>query len=150
MQVEVHHIKTQVARPDNAHGLGGFRSTDLGRTWKEECLLTLPMQVPGDLMRLPDGRILLTYGVRNEGFWSICVRFGDATARTWSPAMCLVDLDGSTEEPRSLDPLRDGGYPSTVALADGTLVTAYYCRGIAAHNRYHTGVVRWKAPEAKP
>jgi len=75
------------------------------------------MQVPGDLMRLPDGRILLTYGVRNEGFWSICVRFADATARTWSPAMCLVDLDGSTEEPRSLDPLRDGGYPSTVALA---------------------------------
>jgi hypothetical protein len=38
---------------------------------------------------------------------------------------------------------RDGGYPATVQLADGTLVTAYYCKGTPAHTRYHVGVVRW-------
>ena len=66
-----------------------------------------------------------------------------------SAPLCLVDLEGATDEPHSADPLRNGGYPSTIVLPDGTLVTAYYCRGVAAHNRYHTGVVRWRAPASK-
>ena len=39
---------------------------------------------------------------------------------------------------------QDGGYPSTVELPDGTLVTAYYSNGIAQHRRYHMGVLRWR------
>jgi hypothetical protein len=136
------------ARSSDDHGLDGFRSTDGGATWLKERSLTLPLQHPGDLVRLQDGRILLTYGVRNEGLWAICVRFGDPTARLWSAPLCLVDLEGSTDEPRSPDPLRDGGYPSTVVLADGTLVTAYYSRGVSAHTRYHMGVIRWRPPDA--
>jgi photosystem II stability/assembly factor-like uncharacterized protein len=143
------HDLYAAARSGDEHGLDGFRSSDGGVTWRKECPLTLPLQHPGDLLRLPDGRILLTYGVRNEGLWAVCARFGDPTARDWSAPLCLVDLEGATDEPRSADPLRDGGYPSTIALSDGTLVTAYYCRGIASHNRYHTGVVRWRAPGPK-
>jgi hypothetical protein len=81
--------------------------------------------------------------VRNDGDWGINVRIGDATARFWSAPSRLVDLEGSTDEPTVARPHRDGGYPSTVVLADGTLVTAYYSRGVPAHQRYHVGVIRW-------
>lgn len=126
--------------------LEAFRSTDGGHAWKAEGALTLPMQHPADLTRLPDGRILLTYGVRNDGEWGINVRIGDPEARVWSAPIRLIDLEGATDEPNLPQPRRDGGYPSTVVLADGTLVTAYYSRGMPAHQRYHVGVVRWTLP----
>lgn len=130
----------------NQH-VDAFRSTDGGRTWKSEGALTLPLQHPADLTRLPDGRILLTYGVRNDGFWGVHVRIGDASARVWSAPLTLVDFEGSTDEPNRPAPRRDGGYPSTVVLSDGMLVTAYYSKGVASHHRYHVGVVRWKLPD---
>ena len=48
-----------------------------------------------------------------------------------------VNLEGTT----------DGGYPSTVQLPDGSLVTAYYSNGVTQHRRYHMGVVRWELPD---
>ncbi|MDB6167573.1 MAG: hypothetical protein JWM88_437 [Verrucomicrobia bacterium] len=126
--------------------LQGYRSKDNGATWTLEHNLTLPRQHPADLTGLPDGRILLTYGVRNEGNWSIAYRVGDAEARNWSPPVELVDLEGSTDQRSDPFPIRDGGYPSTVVMPDGVLVTAYYTRGVMAHHRYHVGVVRWKIP----
>lgn len=123
-----------------------FRSTDNGVTWKPEGPLSLNGQHPADFTRLGDGRILLSYGVRNPGLWGVAVRLGDVTGRKWSAPMMLVDFETSSDHPQLADPRRDGGYPSTVALADGTLVTAYYTRGIPAHYRYHMGVVRWKPP----
>ena len=126
--------------------LDAFRSTDGGATWHPEGPLTLNGQHPADLTRLPDGRILLSYGVRNPGLWGVAVRFGDATAHHWTAPMVLVDFEDSSDHPRLADPRRDGGYPSTVVAADGTLVTAYYTRGIPAHYRYHMGVVRWLPP----
>ena len=131
-----------------AQHLEAFRSSDQGATWKAEGPLTLPMQHPGDLTRLPDGRILLTYGVRNDGDWGINYRIGSADARDWSSPVQLVDLQGSTDAPNATKPQRDGGYPSTVVLKDGTFVTAYYSRGIPSHQRYHVGVVRWALPTA--
>ena len=126
--------------------LEAFRSTDQGRTWHSEGALTLPMQHPADLTLLPDGRVLLSYGVRNDGDWGVAVRVADPEARAWSAPIRLVEFEGSTDEPNQAKPHRDGGYPSTVALADGTLITAYYSRGVPAHQRYHVGVVRWKLP----
>ena len=49
--------------------------------------------------------------------------------------MLLVNLEDAT----------DGGYPSSVQLKDGTIVTAYYANQIQAHRRYHMGVVHWHA-----
>jgi hypothetical protein len=121
-----------------------FRSTDGGATWKPEGPLSLNGQHPADFTRLPDGRILISYGLRNPGLWGVAVRFGDATGRNWSAPMMLVDFEDSTDHPRAANPRPDGGYPSTVVAADGTLVTAYYCRGVPAHRRYHMGVVRWQ------
>ncbi len=134
------------ARTYGASNVVARRSTDGGRTWTREGDLTLPGQHPADLTPLPDGRVLLTYGVRNEGQWAVHYRLADAEARTWSAPAALVDLEGATNQRFAEKPGRDGGYPSTVVLADGTLVTAYYSRGMPSHNRYHVGVVRWRLP----
>lgn len=126
-----------------AQSLDAFRSTDGGVTWKAEPPLALPNQIPADLIRAPDGRLLLTYSARNPGSRAIWLRFGSPDARNWSQPYLLVDLEGSTElQHPTARP--DGGYPSTVVAADGTFVTAYYSRGIPTHQRYHMGVVRWR------
>lgn len=123
--------------------LDGFRSTDGGRTWTREQALALPNQIPADLMRTPQGSLLLSYSSRNPGSRGIWLRFGSADARSWSAPILLVDLEGSTES-QYPNAAPDGGYPSTVLAADGTYVTAYYSRGVPAHQRYHMGVVRWR------
>ncbi|MGO8736725.1 MAG: sialidase family protein [Terriglobia bacterium] len=81
------------------------------------------------------GRILLSYGVREQDHQGIAVRVSGDEGGTWSAPTWIVHLEGTT----------DGGYPSTVQLPDGVLVTAYYSNGIPQHQRYHMGVVRWSA-----
>jgi len=124
--------------------LEGFRSRDGGRTWTPEDPLTMALQMPGDLLKLPDGRVLLSYGARNRGLYGVWVQVGDPELKAWSAPMLLVDFEGSSEFQRDPVPSSDGGYPSTVQLADDTFVTAYYSRGVPAHQRYHVGVIRWK------
>lgn len=131
-----------------AQSLDAFRSTDGGVTWKAEPPLALPNQIPADLIRAPDGRLLLTYSSRNPGSRAIWLRFGSPDARHWSQPYLLVDLEGSTES-QYPTARADGGYPSTVVAADGTFVTAYYARGIPTHQRYHMGVVRWRIGGAR-
>ena len=114
-----------------------FVSQDEGRTWKNAGPLTLPSQHPAHLMRLADGRILLTYGIREKGHQGVGRRLSDDEGKTWKAPTRIVNLVEST----------DGGYPSTIQLPDGTLVTAYYSKGVPEHRRYHMGVVRWSLPE---
>ena len=132
------------SRTDGSASVVAYRSRDDGHTWTEEQPLTLPGQHPADLLLLPNGQVLLSYGVRNQGHWAIHLRWGDAEGRRWSAPTVLVELEGATDQRFAAQPSRDGGYPSTVRLDDGTFVTAYYSRGMPSHNRYHVGVVRWK------
>lgn len=112
-----------------------FVSDDNGQSWNPQTALTLPWQHPGHLCQLADGRILLVYGIRNHGLYGVGARLSANNGKTWSNPIVLVRLKGAT----------DGGYPSSVQLADGTIVTAYYASGITTHMRYHMGVVRWSA-----
>jgi hypothetical protein len=116
-----------------------FRSLDGGRTWQHEEALSLASQHPGHLLGLSDGRLLLTYGDRRDGHQGIEARVSADVGRTWSDPARLVEL-----EPGDL------GYPSSVQNDDGSLVTAWYCRGVAAHQRYHMGVAVWKIRELFP
>lgn len=117
-----------------------FTSNNEGQTWVNTGPLTLPSQHPGHLLRLADGRILLSYGVREQNHQGIAVRASADEGKTWGPATWLVHLEGTT----------DGGYPATVQLPDGVLVTAYYSNGIPQHQRYHMGIVRWSADRLRP
>ncbi len=113
-----------------------FVSKDEGATWAEPQRITERNEINGHLTRLRDGRLLLTYGVRIKGREGVCAMLGSADALTWSTPARLASADSS-----------DCGYPSSVQLADGTIVTAYYAKGAPEYAGYHLGVALWKAPE---
>lgn len=110
-------------------------SDDGGQTWSGQGSLTMPGQHPAHLLHLLDDRILLVYGIRNQGMYGVAARLSDDEGRTWGEPLLLVDLEETN----------DGGYPCSAQLADGTIVTAFYSDGIQAHRRWHMGVVRWRA-----
>lgn len=121
---------------DDQH-LDILESEDNGSTWNFCGQVTLGFQHPGHLLLLSDGRLLLSYGLRNKGLYGVGVRLSSDAGKTWEPPRVLVNFQTTT----------DGGYPSNVQVEDGTIVTAYYCKGIAEHQRYHMGVVRWSPDE---
>jgi hypothetical protein len=97
------------------HYLVLLASDDDARTWRKGTHLTLPNQINGNLVRLRDGRILLTFGNRNWGNYGVDARLSENQGGTWSPPFRIASY-----------PFRDCGYPSTVQLPDGSAVTAYY------------------------
>lgn len=111
-------------------GLDLYRSDDDARTWKRIGGLTGTKEHPGHVTRLADGRILLTYGNRTDR--GVDIRLSEDEGESWSDPARLLDFSG------------DGGYPSSVQLADGSVLTAYYARTVPIHDGYHMGTVLWK------
>lgn len=117
-------------------------SGDNGRTWEEGAAVTQSGQIPGHLLLLADGRLLLGYGVRVKewGYLGIGTKVSSDGGASWSKASFLVR---NSHDEWNGWPAHDGGYPSTVQLADGKLVTASYTAGTPRHNRYHMAVSIW-------
>lgn len=88
-------------------------STDGGKTWSEPHPVCFGL--PSHLLRLRDGRLLMTYGHRKAPFGNQA-RLSTDNGKTWSEAM-IISGDGKGG---------DLGYPSTVELADGSLLTVWY------------------------
>ncbi|MHB8900281.1 MAG: sialidase family protein [Thermoguttaceae bacterium] len=112
-------------------------SVDRGKTWSKP-FNTGIWGYPAHLLRLPDHRLLATYGVRRApmGIRAALSRDG---GKTW-------DVDG--EIVLRADGLGSGsdlGYPITQRLDDGTLATIYYFNGV--DNITHIGLTRWTPPE---
>jgi hypothetical protein len=91
-------------------------SDDGGRTWAVPYSIGV-WGLPSHLLRLRDGRLLMTYGHRRPPLGNQA-RFSEDGGRTWSTAM-ILSSDGAAG---------DLGYPSTVELEDGTLLTVWYER----------------------
>jgi photosystem II stability/assembly factor-like uncharacterized protein len=120
---ELHAVEVSAGRllvqlrnhnPANAGETLQSESTDGGKTW------TLPHPigvwgVPSHLLRLRDGRLLMTYGHRRPPLGNQA-RTSEDGGRTWSPPM-ILSADGTST---------DLGYPSTAQLADGSLVSVWY------------------------
>ncbi len=88
-------------------------STDGGKTWSEK--QKVADGFPSHLLRLGDGRLLMTYAWRQEPF-GIRGKISGDHGRTWSEEFVLTkDAAGW-----------DLGYPSSVELADGGLLTVWY------------------------
>jgi hypothetical protein len=121
-----------------------FSSADQGHTWRFEQALTGCNEHPAALTLLQDGSVLLTYGIRTEPLFGIGARLSRDGGRTWSEPQLLVDLERASNLHCARPEWRDAGYPANVQVSDGTIVTAYYCKGVSAHQRYHVGVVRWR------
>jgi Neuraminidase (sialidase) len=102
-------------------------SSDGGKTWS----VPRPIGVwglPSHLLRLADGRLLMSHGYRRPPRGNHA-RISEDHGRTWSEAIVLSD-DGTG----------DIGYPSTVELPDGKLLTLWY------ESRF-SGAVVAKQPE---
>lgn len=121
----------------NGPGLIQFVSEDNGRAWREDQPLTGASEYPGHLLKLKDGRIVLAYGVRHGGDYGVSARVSDDGGRSWGRPMRIVDLEDAV----------DGGYPSSVEMHDGRVLTAYYAGNIPQHQRYHMGVAIWDIEE---
>ena len=117
--------------PEHGQELRQFRSFDDGVTWTDEGLVAGYHLHPPHLLRLPDGRILLTYGNRREA--TIEVRLSKDNGHIWSkPATLFTTSRG------------DMGYPSTAQMPDGRLVTVFYAQGSLLRDGYHMGAIGWK------
>jgi len=117
-------------------------SLDEGRTWSEARSLAPAGVHPADLLLLPDGRVLLVAGYRLEPMGVRGV-VGDAQGRfDWAQHFVLVN------DARS----RDCGYPSSVLLHDGRILTVYYATRVAEQPqwRVHCGAVTYRVPERPP
>ena len=89
-------------------------SRDGGKRW------SLPRSIgvwgyPSHLLRLSDDRLLMTYGHRRDPIGNRA-RVSEDHGGNWSPAM-IISRDGTSS---------DVGYPSTVELDDGSLLTVWY------------------------
>ena len=104
-------IRNHNAR-DDCHTLQ-CESRDGGKTWTEPHAIGV-WGHPSHLWRLADGRLLMTYGFRNSPLGQ-CVRISDDSGKSWSEPYMF-----RTEVPR------DNGYPSSVQLSDGSLVSVWY------------------------
>ena len=108
-------------------GIDIHGSRDGGKTW--EMITTAVTDTgrgnPPSMVKLRDGRLALTYGVRAEPY-GIRAKISRDGGRTWGPELVL----------RADAADWDLGYPRTVQRADGKLVTVYYYNDKKAPERY--------------
>lgn len=120
---ELHAVETaggaivlQIRNHNAAHTSETLQSesSDGGRTWS----MPHPIGVwglPSHLLRLRNGHLLMTYGYRRPPFGNQA-RVSSDDGGTWSEPLTISD-DGAGH---------DLGYPSTVELDDGALVSVWY------------------------
>jgi hypothetical protein len=83
-------------------------------------------------MRLQDGRLLLSYCNRRNG--AIEVRFSSNQGETWSVPCSVAQVSG------------DRGYPDSVQLANGRIVTVFYAQSTAFYAGYQMAAGVWTPP----
>jgi len=120
------------SREEKTRHIELLRSDDDGASWRTCGPLTLPEQHTSHLLRLRDGRVLLSYGNRCRNNAGVEVRVGDERGEKWGPPVRLAHC-----------PSRDCGYPSTIQMTDDTLVTAYYTQLSGAYH-YEMRVAAWE------
>ena len=108
-----------------------YLSEDNGLSWTH---LSRPVSDTGlvgnppTLTQLHDGPLCITYGYRNAPFGIYAV-YSQDEGSTWSAPIPLREGAGN----------HDIGYPRTVQLANGSMVTVYYYNDAADGERYIAG-----------
>ena len=110
-------------------------SDDDGKTW-EPVRETAMIGSPIDLIQLSDGRLMATYGVRTPRHTSpggVRACFSSDNGQSW---------DIQTEVQIRNDFLNwDIGYPESLELPDGRVMTVYYYN---LFNKYYIGATYWR------
>lgn len=121
-------------REDSRRWIDAWSSKDAGKSWT---LLTPPLADLGEgnppsLIKLKDGRLCLTYGVRAEPY-RIAAKISNDHGNIWSEEIVLRN-DGAG---------RDIGYVRSVQRLDGKVVTMYYFQDKLKPERYIAATI-WK------
>jgi Neuraminidase (sialidase) len=118
--------------PDQA--LWTTYSDDDGKTWAP-AKQTDMIGHPADLIQLSDGRLMASYGIRPEH------------ARPGGVRACFSSDNGATWDIRTEIQIRndfsnlDVGYPESIQMADGSVLTVYYYN---LFGKYFIGGTFWK------
>jgi hypothetical protein len=100
----------------NRHETLQTESLDGGQSWSEPHSIGV-WGYPSHLLRLADGRLLMSYGHRRAPIGNLA-RISEDGGRSWSEPLTISD-DASSG---------DMGYPSTVELSPGELLSVWYER----------------------
>lgn len=117
------------------HAIYVTHSDDDGRTWAPP-RKTAMIGHPVDLVQLQDGRLMATYGIRpglhtTPGGIRAC--FSRDEGETWDVQTEVAIRSDFTN--------MDIGYPESIQLADGRILTVYYYN---LFNKYYIGGTYWK------
>jgi hypothetical protein len=93
---------------------------------------------PAAMLKLRDGRLCITYGVRAKPF-GIRAKLSSDQGQTWGPELLLRDDGGG----------RDLGYPRSVQRMDGKVVTLYYFNHDPNQTRYIVATI-WDPASIAP
>jgi len=129
------HLVTAIRRKDESvlrNWIDLYRSRDGGRNWALASKVA-DTGVDGEpfngnppaMIRLADGRLLVTYGVRSPPY-RIAARLSEDDGETWSEEITL----------RTGARNWDMGYPKTVQRADGQVVTVCYFATAEKRNQF--------------
>jgi len=111
------HIRAQYANKKGIFTIYQSESADGGRTWSTPRQILEPNEgAPSHLLRHSSGLLVCTYG-RRVAPCGIRVMFSADEGETWDTGYELYEGVSS-----------DLGYPSTVELRDGSLLTVFYAK----------------------
>jgi len=121
-------------------------SNDGGKTWSEPKLISPQGQENAHILELKDGRLLCSFTSRIPGLFGVVMRMSSDGGATWSLPVLLISTPARDWHKT------DCGYPSSIQLEDGSIVTAYdfgpkrpewAAYGLPWHQRYHMGIAKW-------
>jgi hypothetical protein len=127
---------TRIEEEKTPEGILLSESQDGGRTWIHSRNLFKAKQWPCDVTALKSGSLLLTHGARQgRGKSGAGVVLSKDNGKTWDAEHgVLIGWDSLND---------DTGYPTTVQLDDGTIVTMYYAAGTEQSPDTQAIVVRY-------
>ena len=105
-----------IARSHHGGYLATCFSSDQGRTWTAPKRITADREHPADVILLEDKRLLLVYGERNRPF-GVRAALSRDYGLSWGPEVIVLAGDAHSS---------DCGYPSSVEVERGRIVTLYY------------------------
>ena len=110
-------------------------STDGGHAWSPPRFVTGASEHPATLAQSDDGTVVLSYGVRHPPYGAQAILSHD-DGQTWDPEHKIMI---------GFDSYGSGGYPCTIRLDSGYLLTLYYGYGGMRRERFAPFVeaVRW-------